>query len=140
MTEKNRARVPPSFPVRQTRDALVLLRLTATSVLRHGYHHGHQDAAVWLPPIKKLLDPGLYPYDSIFLLAQAKLTLFDELVAFSVKVTHLPRSLSLTGCSILRARTSNGPGGSRRTPRSKRSTGPARTRRGRPCLRWTRRT
>ncbi len=95
MTEKNRARVRASFRVRYTRDALLLLMLTATSVLLHGYHYGHQDAAVWLPSIKKLLDPGLYPYDSIFFLAQAKLTLFDDLVAFSVKVTHLPLDLGV---------------------------------------------
>jgi len=91
VTEKNSAGELPQEKGRRIRDALLLLVLTATSVLLHGYHYGHQDLAVWLPPIKKHLDPALYPHnDSGFFLAQAKLTLFDELVAYSLKHTHVP--------------------------------------------------
>lgn len=73
-----------------TRDALLLLLLTATSVLLHGYHYGHQDQAVWLPAIKKVLNPNLYPFDSTFFLAQTQLSLFPQLVAFALRTTRLP--------------------------------------------------
>ena len=92
MTEANSARLLPRPKVR---DWLLLLLLTATSVLLHGYHYGHQDLATWLPPIKQHLDPALYPYNSMFFLALANLTLFDELVAYSVKITHLPLDLGV---------------------------------------------
>ena len=92
MREANSARL---LPRPKLRDALLLLVLTATSVLLHGYHYGHQDAAVWLPPIKKLLDPSLYPYDATFFLAQTHLTLFPELIAFSLKLTRLPVDLGV---------------------------------------------
>ncbi len=95
MPQNDEAGILPALRGRNTRDALLLLALTAGSVLLHGYHYGHQDGAVWLPAIKKSLDPALYPYDSFFFLAQTKLTLFDKLVAFSVKSAHVPLDLGV---------------------------------------------
>src|SRR5437879_2882229 len=54
------------------RDLLLLLVLTAAGVLLHGYHLGHQDGAIYLPAIKKNLNPALYPYDSAFFLSQTR--------------------------------------------------------------------
>lgn len=72
------------------REVRLLLALTLLSVLLHGYHVGIEDQAIYLPAIKKQLDPGLYPHDAFFFEAQTKLTLFDEAVAELVKLTRLP--------------------------------------------------
>lgn len=75
---------------KKAKDILLLLILAATAVLPHGYHLGHQDGAIYLPAIKKSLDPALYPHDSVFFLAQTRWTLFPEMVAHSVHITRLP--------------------------------------------------
>jgi len=43
-----------------------LLFLTAAAVLIHGYHLGVEDQTIYLPAIKKILDPSLYPRDAEF--------------------------------------------------------------------------
>ncbi len=75
------------------RDLVLLLLLAGASVLLNGYHFGQQDAAIYLPAIKQNLDPKLYPHDAAFFLAQTRWTLLDELVAASVRLTHLPLDL-----------------------------------------------
>lgn len=67
---------------RALRDALRLLALTAAALALHGYHLGVDDQVIYLPAIKKNLDPGLYPFDAIFFLSQTRLTLFDEMVSW----------------------------------------------------------
>src|SRR5712691_11749753 len=71
------------------RDLLLLLALTAAGVLLHGYHLGHQDGAIYLPAIKKNLNPALYPYDSAFFLSQTRWMLFGELVSFSMRLIQM---------------------------------------------------
>jgi hypothetical protein len=68
---------------------LYLLLITGGALLVHGYHPGVEDAEIYIPAVKKLLDPRLYPFDSEFFLNHARLTLFDELIAASVRVFHL---------------------------------------------------
>jgi len=80
---------------------IFLLLLTVAALAIHGYHLGVEDQAIYLPAIKKNLDPALYPYDSAFFLAQTKFTLFDELMAFSVKVTRLPLDVVLFSWHVL---------------------------------------
>ncbi len=72
------------------RSVSLLLLLSFASILINGYHLGHQDQAVWLVAIKNCLDPGLYPLDSAFFLAQTQYTLFPQIIAGSVKATRLP--------------------------------------------------
>jgi hypothetical protein len=69
------------------RDALLLGMLTAAAVLLHGYHVGVQDQAIYLPAIKKLLTPALYPHDAEFFLSQTRWMLFDEMMAWCARVT-----------------------------------------------------
>jgi hypothetical protein len=71
----------------------VLLPLTIGSILMNGYHLGHQDQAVWLAAVKKSLDPGLYPFDSAFFLAQTQYSLFPQIIAWSVRTSGLPLDL-----------------------------------------------
>src|SRR5215510_12566508 len=72
-----------------------LLLLSAGALLIHGYHPGAEDGEIYLPGIKKLLNPNLYPFGSEFFLNHARLTLFDELIAASVRISHLSFDLSI---------------------------------------------
>jgi hypothetical protein len=78
-----------------TKSLLLILGITLLAVLVHGYHLGVEDQGVYLPGIKKLLDPALYPYDADFFLVQLQATLFDELIAGSVRLTRLPLDWTL---------------------------------------------
>lgn len=78
------------LPKTSFRDFTLLLLFTAAVLLIHGYHIGVEDQATYLPAIKKSLDPGLYPQDALFFLAQTRLTFLIGIVAFTVRITHLP--------------------------------------------------
>ena len=77
------------------RDLLLLLLLAAASLAVHGYHIGQQDGAIYLPAIKKNLHPELYAYDAAFFLSQTRWMLSDELVAWSVRATHVPLDVAV---------------------------------------------
>lgn len=72
---------------RAARDALLLVMLALAAVLLHGYHLGVQDQAIYLPAIKKQLEPALYPHGAEFFLSQTRWMLFDEAVAWAARVT-----------------------------------------------------
>jgi hypothetical protein len=72
-----------------------LLLLALAAVLVQGYHFGFEDQAIWLPAVRKILDPKLYPYDSIFFLTQTQYSFFPQLVAFSAKFTHVPLDVAV---------------------------------------------
>src|SRR4051794_3913979 len=72
-----------------------LMLFTAGALLVHGYHPGVEDAEIYGPGIKKLLSPDLYPFGAEFFLNHARLTLFDELIAASVRATHLSFDLTV---------------------------------------------
>ena len=68
----------------------ILLLLTAGAILVHGYHPYVEDAEIYVPGIKKALDPSLYPFNAGFFASHARLTLFPNLIAASIRSTHLP--------------------------------------------------
>jgi hypothetical protein len=68
----------------------VLLLLTVGAILVHGYHPYVEDAEIYVPGIKRSLHPALYPYNDGFFTSHAKRTLFPNLIAGSIRVTHLP--------------------------------------------------
>jgi len=72
------------------RDLFLLLAVTAAAILVHGYHVGVEDMAVYLPAIKKLLNPALYPFDANFFLLYIRWTMFHQTIAESVRLTRLP--------------------------------------------------
>src|SRR5580658_204417 len=72
------------------RDLVCLFGVTAAAILVHGYHVGIEDMAVYLPAIKKLLNPALYPFDANFFLLYIRWTLFHQTIATTVQLTHLP--------------------------------------------------
>jgi hypothetical protein len=67
-----------------------LLLLTAACLLVHGYHPFAEDAEIYLPGVERLLDPKLFPVGGEFFASHANLTLFPNLIASSLRVTHLP--------------------------------------------------
>jgi hypothetical protein len=73
----------------------VLLLLTAGALLVHGYHPYAEDAEIYLPGVEKILHPGLFPGGQEFFASHASLTIFPDLVAFSLRLTHLPMEAGL---------------------------------------------
>ena len=64
--------------------------LTMVAVLIMGYHPGLEDDAFYLAAIKRNLNPALFPHDAEFFRLQFQATIFDKLIALSVRLTHLP--------------------------------------------------
>ena len=67
-----------------------LLAIAFLAVLVHGYHLGADDAAIYVPAIKQVADPTLYPFGAEFFLSHAHLSFFPNLVGGSARLTHLP--------------------------------------------------
>lgn len=72
------------------RNVAFLFVLTCAAVLVHGYHPNAEDAAIYLPGVEKQLNPDLFPFNQQFFDSHARFSLFPQLIAQSVKVTHLP--------------------------------------------------
>ena len=80
---------PPGGDWSSTNLALLLL-LSLLAFLIMGYHPGLEDDAFYLAAIKKNLNPALFPHDADFFRLQFQATIFDKLIAFSARLTHLP--------------------------------------------------
>ena len=74
------------------RHILVLLLLTALALLVHGYHPYAEDAEIYLPGVLKVLNPALFPANNYFFAEHAGHTLYPNVIAASVRLTHLPLS------------------------------------------------
>jgi len=72
-----------------------LLLLTAGALLVHGYHPFAEDAEIYLPGVEAHLHPKLFPTGREFFLSHASLTFFPNVVAFSLRVSHLPMEVGL---------------------------------------------
>ncbi len=70
----------------------LLIGITILAFLVMGYHPGLEDDAFYLAAIKKNLNPALFPHDSDFFRLQFQATIFDKVVALSVRLSHLPLS------------------------------------------------
>lgn len=79
-------REPASTGVR----LIVCVVLAVAAVLVHGYHPFAVDGSLYVPAVKKLLHPELYPQDSEFFLFPAQLSIFAQLIAASVRLTSVP--------------------------------------------------
>ena len=79
----------------KARPALFLLLLTAGAFLVHGFHPYAEDSAFYVPAIKKLLNPALYPYGAEFFQSHASLTFYPNLIAGSVRLLHVPLGVML---------------------------------------------
>jgi hypothetical protein len=77
------------------RQIALLLLLTAAAIFVHGYHPYVEDAEIYVPGVKKALNPALYPANTDFFLSHAKMTIFPHLIAGSVRVIHIPLNAAL---------------------------------------------
>ena len=66
------------------------LLLPGIALLIHGYHPYVEDSEIYLPGILKILHPNLFPANAEFFGEHAGHTLYPNLIAFSVRATHLP--------------------------------------------------
>lgn len=71
------------------KDFLLLLLFTAGAILVHGYHPFVEDAEIYVPGIKHVLNPALYPFNAAFFTSHAHLTLFPNLIAGFIRLTHV---------------------------------------------------
>lgn len=71
------------------KDFLILLFLTAGAFLIIGYHPAVEDCEIYVPGIKKILNPSLYPFGGEFFESHARMTLYHKLIATSVRLSHL---------------------------------------------------
>jgi hypothetical protein len=95
MSSSNTCGAPtPGCRVATHGDAIFLLPLlTCATVLIHGYHLGVDDAAIYIPAIKKVADPSLYPFGAEFFQSHAHLSLFPDLIGNTARLTHAPVDL-----------------------------------------------
>ena len=77
------------------KSAILVLLLTAAALLLHGYHPYAEDAEIYLPGIEHLLNPSLFPTGQEFFGSHAGMTLFPNLVAFTLRATHVDFELGL---------------------------------------------
>ncbi|HUB02820.1 MAG TPA: hypothetical protein VL983_09040 [Terriglobales bacterium] len=67
-----------------------LLALTAAALFIHGYHPYAEDSEIYLPGVLKLLNPSLFPVNAEFFGEHAGHSLYPNLIAASVRLSHLP--------------------------------------------------
>ena len=79
----------------KSRDFFWLLLLTLGALLVQGYHPFAEDAEIYLPGVEKILHPELFPVGREFFLSHASMTFFPNLIAFSLRLTHLPMEAGL---------------------------------------------
>lgn len=75
--------------------------VTLGAVLVHGYHLGADDAAIYVPAVKRAFDPQLYPFGAEFFEHHGRLSIFSWLVAQTAKLGHLPIDFTLFFWHIL---------------------------------------
>src|SRR5262252_4685134 len=69
---------------------LLLVLFTAFAFVLMGYHPGLEDDSFYLAAIKWRLNPAMFPHDADFFRVQFQATIFDKLIAASVRLTHIP--------------------------------------------------
>lgn len=74
---------------------LRIVLLSAVAMLVQGYHPGAEDDAVYLAAIHYDLNPRLFPYDSQFFRMQLQASIYDRLMAASIRVLHLPVNFTM---------------------------------------------
>jgi hypothetical protein len=74
---------------------VLVTALTFFALLVHGYHPYAEDGGVYLPEIKRLLDPGLYPHGAEFVVGHLRYSLFAPVMAGLVRGSHFSLEMVL---------------------------------------------
>jgi hypothetical protein len=74
---------------------VLVTALTFFALLVHGYHPYAEDGGVYLPEIKRLLDPGLYPHGAEFVVGHLRYSLFAPVMAGLVHESNLSLEMVL---------------------------------------------
>ncbi len=69
--------------------------LAVAALAIHGYHPFAEDAGVYIPAVKKLLNPSLYPHGSEIFMLPARWSAFAQVLASSSRFFHLPLAYAL---------------------------------------------
>ena len=69
--------------------AALVTALTFFAFLIHGYHPYAEDGGIYLPEIKRLLDPGLYSFGAEFVVGHLRYSVFPSLMAGLVRESRL---------------------------------------------------
>jgi len=75
--------------------AVLVTALTFLALLVHGYHPYSEDGGVYLPEIKRLLDPGLYPHGAEFVVGHLRYSLFPQAMVWLVRQSHFSLEMVL---------------------------------------------
>jgi hypothetical protein len=89
------------IPRTSAKDYLLLAGFTLAAIAVQGYHPAVEDAVIYVPGILKLLQPSLFPYNSQFFQSHASMTIFPNLIAGSIRLTHLPPSQAFFAWQIV---------------------------------------
>jgi hypothetical protein len=81
--------------LRKSNIAFLLLFISAATLFVHGYHPYVEDGEIYLPGIERLLNPSLFPVGQEFFQSHASMTLFPNLIAIFIRITHLPFEVGL---------------------------------------------
>jgi hypothetical protein len=71
--------------------------VTAAALAIAGYHLGVEDAEIYEPAAKRILDPKLYPYATEFFLSHGHLSLFSPILAWTSRLTNIPIDWTIFG-------------------------------------------
>jgi hypothetical protein len=74
---------------------VLVTALTFFALLVHGYHPYAEDGGVYLPEIKRLLDPGLYPHGAEFIVGHLRYSVFAPAMAWLVRESHCSLEMML---------------------------------------------
>ena len=89
------------IPRTQVKDYLLLASFTLSAMAVQGYHPAVEDAEIYVPGVLKLLHPSLFPYNSQFFQSHASMTIFPNLIADSIRLTHLSPSRAFLAWQIV---------------------------------------
>ncbi len=78
-----------------------MLALAAVAVLVQGYHLGTDDAEIYTPAIKQIVDPALYPARAEFFLAHARYGHLSSVVGRFARSLHLAADSAILAWHLL---------------------------------------
>ena len=81
--------------MKRSQSWLIVLLLTLGALLVHGYHPFAEDAEIYLPGVERILQPELFASDARFFDSYTHFSLFAQLIAQSVRTTHLSLEVAL---------------------------------------------